>query len=131
MKYLKGEQAVFSLLILGGLLPVLYFYLVHVRLENENKIFRKKIENVHCSHFRSRTSAFQILHHAKNYEVEVPTPFCRQLKNGQSVGLLYNKRLDYFFLPGKSETNLFQIYIISVAFVLSLLPWKKWFSFEK
>lgn len=126
MKFYKCDQLLFCLIILIGIIVAAFFYQTHKSLEEKNTIFRQQIVSIYCTS-RKVGSEIEINFNSKIYQVNISNLECSNLKNGSYIDLLYNKEFDYFFLPGKSKSNLFQIYILSTAFIISLLPWRKWF----
>ena len=112
-------------------MAVSYFYFSNKNLENENKLFRKYISNVYCSSTKGTRSEIQIVENSKTYYVSIDRSKCKSYKEGSYINLLYNKTFDYYFLPGRSNTDRLRIFILFTAFIISLLPWSKWFTFEK
>lgn len=127
MKIFIKEQIIVSIIIFCSLLVASYFYSTHKTLEQENKIYRKQISFVSCFSTK-RGSEIEITDNSKKYSVNISTQECYSLKPGNYIDLLYNKNFDYYFVSGKSKSNLIQVYILSAIFIVSLLPWKKWIN---
>lgn len=125
MKF-RLEQFFFSLLILSGLIFSSLSFIYEQKIETEIQPQRKQVTSIFCTSQKTGSRVL-IKDNEEGFSVEVPSQQCYSIKQGSYINVFYNKYLNYFFLKGHSKIYKTASAILFFAFIISLLPWRKWF----
>lgn len=118
------NQLFFLFLIILFLIHSVFKYRQNQILEVESSKSKEVISQVRCSFASQSTSSIKIIKNGRRYSIELPAKRCINYAVGDTVQLFYNKKYDYYYLPGLLYLYKQRVVYCLIGIGLLLLPWK-------
>ncbi|MBB2145492.1 hypothetical protein GM921_08360 [Pedobacter sp. LMG 31464] len=106
-----------------GCLVALFLFFQNKQTDQNSPI--KKHTIVSLTYRTNRGSSVQINQNGKNYFIRISFDANKMYKVGSEIGLRYNEKFDYFYIPDGQKRDSGRLIFLGIIFILSVVPWKR------
>ncbi len=94
-----------------------------MEMENKGKLNFYSVFSQSCGNNRGSSSVY-INYNQKVYSIRLPNVDCLKYPIGSKIGLIYNDKFDYFYIPDGLEKDISRLIFIGVVIIILLIKWK-------
>jgi hypothetical protein len=120
--YFYKNQSFFFLIALAFFSYAMFYYVQNKNLERNSKLEKMLIVDKSCNAGSKSVSSIKVTRNGKTYSVQLPYSKCLELNIWGKVGLYYNEKYDYYYLPGLLRIYLIRVVVTALVLILLVLP---------
>ena len=93
-----------------------------MEMENKGKLNFYSVFSQSCGNYRGSSSVY-INYNQKVYSIKLPNVDCPKYPIGSKIGLIYNDKSDYFYIPDGLEKDISRLVFIGLVIIVLLIQW--------